>query len=1161
MKILFSFLILVNLSYTMDGLAQQIQKEIKFKHIKANSQLSNLNIYVIFQDSKGFLWVGTNDGLNRFDGYDIKIYRNIENDSLSLLKNEIQSIFEDSRGTLWVSTLNSGLHYYNRAADAFYRISEFSQQHCQVLRIIEDYNHNLWIGGIFNSQAFVAMLDHQTGAWKKFLLFPALEGIISMLQYSENEFWFGSRLDGLFKWNSKTNVLKQYKHDPSNPNSLPGNYIHDIAKDPFGNLWIGVRDSGVEGGLCKLNVGTTIFKTFKSQLNSTQTTIPSNSITDLCADGNYLWIATENGGLSKMDMRTEALTNYLYNRADPHSIINNSIWSLHKDRQGRLWIGSYAKGLCVFDPLEDKIGVPDLSLENELVNAIFKDSKGRMWIGTEAGLVLQDKSGTHYFNNDPKNINSLGSNAVLCLYEDYKHSIWIGLWNGGTNRFVESSKSFVRYEPDRKRKGSITNPHVFSITASSKTGELLLSTFGGLNILKDEKAGIFENMFKYPHEGDQTHITLFEDSKHNLWVGAYSGLSLYSLENKSTKRIHIRKDTTKVSDHVNCIFEDHNGILWIGSDGGFHQMVAPTKFITYTTQDGLPVNVVHGILEDSKGNLWLGTTNGLAVFNPVTKVFKNYDESDGLLSNNFLRKAFYKADNGQLFVGGKGINTFFPDSINTNPNKPSVYITDLKIFNHTITPTSKDGILKDAITVTKEINLNHTHTSFSLYYVGINFTASYTNQYAYKLEGFDKDWINVGTQRFATFTNLDPGTYTFKVKASNNDGLWNEEGASLIIHVLPPWWETWWFRSLSILLLTSVIIFIFFLRTKNIRRINYTLEETVNRKTKELQETNQALIKSEGEIKVKNKILTTQSEEMAAQNEELIQSQEEIATQRDLVSQQNKTLVEQSEEMAAQNEELIQSQEEILAQRDLVSQQNENLEVEVVKRTQELVEYNQQLEQFAFISAHNLRAPVARILGLGQILDLAKDNHEEKDIIYPKLIHTAIELDGVVKDLNTILELKKNNDTFILDVELPTVIAMILLNLEKEIALTQTTITTDFTQINSLHTVKPYIDSILYNLISNAIKYRHPDRPPVIHIKTERFENEVCLSVSDNGLGIDLSLFREKIFTLYKRFHLHVEGKGMGLYLVKTQMIALGGRIEIESEVDKGTTFRAYFKN
>jgi ligand-binding sensor domain-containing protein len=564
---LLAIFIFAGLSFNIDGLAQQIQKRLNFKHIKANSQLSELTITAIFQDSKGFLWIGTHDGLNRFDGYDVKIYRNIENDSTSLLENEILSIFEDSRGTLWVSTLNSGFHYYNRAAESFNRILEFShQENCQIWRIIEDSNNNVWICGSLNSHAFVATLDPQTGKWKKSVLFSAKEGIYSMLQYSENEFWLGSRLDGLFKWNRKTNDLEQYLHDPNNSNSLPGNFINELAKDSFGNLWVGTRDSG----LCKFNIKEKTFKNFKTQPIGTITTIPSNTIMDLTIDGHYLWIATENGGLSKIDTRNDVLTNYLHKKNDANSIINNSIWALHKDRQGRLWVGSYAAGLCVYDPLEDKISVSDLPLENELVNAIVKDSKGRMWVGTEDGLVLQDKAGIHHFRFDPDNNTGISSNAITCIYEDSKHRIWIGYFAGGVNRFEEKSQTFIQYLHNPKRKGSLSNADVFAITESSKTGELLLSTLGGLNILKDEKAGIFENNFQYSRSTDQYHNTLFEDSKQNIWVGAYGGLSQYSLENNIVKRINISNDIAKVSDHVNCIFEDHNGILWIGSNGGLH---------------------------------------------------------------------------------------------------------------------------------------------------------------------------------------------------------------------------------------------------------------------------------------------------------------------------------------------------------------------------------------------------------------------------------------------------------------------------------------------------------------------------------------------------------------------------------------------------------------
>jgi signal transduction histidine kinase len=646
-----------------------------------------------------------------------------------------------------------------------------------------------------------------------------------------------------------------------------------------------------------------------------------------------------------------------------------------------------------------------------------------------------------------------------------------------------------------------------------------------LYILKDEQKGIFENPFYYPHEGDQFHFTLLEDKSHNLWVGARSGLSIYSLETKQIQRVNIWDDTTRTSEQINCIFEDHNGTLWIGSSGGLHQMVNPTKFISYTVSDGLPVNFVQGILEDAKGNLWLGTSKGLSVFDPTTKKFKTFDESDGLLSNELRRKAFWKSETGQMFVGGKGVNTFFPDSIASNSNKPAVYITDLKIFNQSIRPNAADGILKNDIAETKEIYLDPDHSFFTVNYVGLNFTSSYKNQYAYKLEGFDENWINVGTQRFATFTNLDPATYVFRVKASNNDGLWNEEGASLIIHVLPPWWKTWWARLLFFLSFIGMASLIFFIRTKRILKANRELEDAVNQKTTELQKINLALRKSEEQIIEKNKKLTAQSEELAAQNEELLQSQEEVS-----------------------------------AQRDLVEKQNETLEMEVAKRTNELVDYNQQLEQFAFIAAHNLRAPVARILGLGQLLEMVENTPEKKAEIYPKLVHTAQELDGVVRDLNTILDLKKNSDSQLTSVDLATEVLKITGTLEREIANTHAVITSDFVQVENIHTVKPYLESILYNLISNAIKYRDPDRKPIIHIKTEKLEHEICLTVSDNGLGINMAAFRDKLFTLYSRFHTHMEGKGLGLYLVKTQITALGGRIEIESEVNKGSTFKVYFR-
>jgi ligand-binding sensor domain-containing protein/signal transduction histidine kinase len=998
-------------------------------------------------------------------------------------------------------------------------VGEFSLPGCQVMRIIEDDQHNLWIGGVLDAHAFVAVLDHTEDKWTTYPLYPSTDAIYTMLQASDDEFWLGTRLNGLFKWNRRTSDLENFLHDPGQANSLPGNYIEDILKGPGESIWIATRS-----GLCNYDNRTSQFRNFVFRPDGKGP--PSNSIMDICTDGAYLWIATENGGLSRMDTGNETFSNFQFDKNDPKSLINNSIWSLHRDHQGRIWIGSYAKGLCVLDFNEEKFSVVDVPAESSLVNAVLKDSRGRFWIGTEEGLIRYDKNGVHHYRHDARKKTTLSSNAINCLFEDSKHRIWTGHWNGGICRFNEQEETFTRYLPDPARAGAITNANVFGIAESSLTGELLVASFGGLQVLKDPERGIFQVVGDYPREGDQLLLTVYEDSAKKLWVGAYSGLGLVDMSTNSIKRFNLSGDTAQANDRVNCILEDRHKRLWVGSFGGLHQMVDKDSFTTYTTDDGLPVNLVQGILEDTKGNLWLGTSHGLTSFDPLTKVFKTYDESDGLLSSEFRRQAFFDSGDGRLYAGGNGLNVFYPDSIQSNPYPPPVFITDLKILNQSVRPREPNGVLTDAILETREITLDYKHTFITLHYVGLNYTASHKNQYAYKLEGFDNDWNYVGNQRFATFTNLNPGTYTFRVKASNNDGLWNEDGASLIIHVLPPWWGTVWFRTLMIGLIAGLATTLYYYRVNGIRRQNIRLEELVRARTQELLE--------------KNDVLAVREKEIKTQNERLIQSQEETSTQRDQLAAQNKLLEEASKTIERKNLEIL--------------RHNETLERTVVKRTKDLLDHNHQLEQFAFISAHNLRSPVARILGLGEILGLASSD-QEKEMILEKLVHTTRELDNVVRDLNKILDIRHNHTSVITEIELTQEMALVRTTLQREIDYTGAQIIEDFSRVATVHSVKPYVDSILMNLVSNAIKYRNPERTPLITVSAEPCGEFVRITVSDNGLGIDLPKYEDKLFKLYGRFHSHVEGKGIGLYLVKTQVAALGGSIEAIANADCGMTF------
>jgi ligand-binding sensor domain-containing protein/signal transduction histidine kinase len=1109
----FYWLLLLSISLSESLLAQTALEKTKFIRIQANNELSHSGVTCILQDSYGFLWIGTRDGLNRYDGYEFTIYRHDPQDSTSLLKNIILHLYEDNQKVLWVSTANGGLHAYDRQYDKFTRIAPYAYN-CEISQIIEDDEHRLWIAGIKAKQAFCAQLDQATGKWREHIVFPSGQTIKFLSPASPEEFWIGVNHTGFFKWNWRNLSLTAYQADKTLPESIVSNKFQKGIKDDKGNLWLATAE-----GLSKFEVTTGYFTNYVvSEKDSPALASLINNVLVVCQDGPYIWIGTENGGLRRLDTRTQRFTNYLPDKSDPTSLIDYSIWALHKDSQNRIWIGTYSKGLCVIDKLQEKFFELDIPLRNDVVNALWQDASQRFWVGTEGGIAMKKDNDVHYFQHVPGQKGSLSSNPVLSIFEDSRHQMWFGTWAGGLNRYEERTNRFVHYLPDPDNSRGLSNPNIFSIHSSRQTGQLLVGTYNGLHVLTNEKTGAFEKYMDPVFQHNNYISRLYEDSGNNLWIGTIEELAVYDRKGEKIRPFAKSGEPGSVSGFINCITEDQKGRLWVGSTTGLYLLINRRLVVRYTTQDGLPSEVVNSILEDAKGNLWLSTNHGICRFDPEHKTFKNYDTSDGLLSNEFKPNACFKNASGQFFFGGKGVNVFYPDSIKSNPYVPAVYLTDLKLFNQSAKVGAADAVLPEHISQVREISLEPKYTFFSIHYVALNFTSSAKNQYAYRLEGFNQDWIYVGSQRSATFTNLDVGTYTFRVKASNNDGLWNEQGVALIIHVLPPWWKTWWFMSAASLCIIAAGIGTYRFRIRNIKQLNKKLEKLVIDRTKELQ--------------IANKDLLIREEEITSQNEKLSQQNEELNTAWKIIENQNK---------------------EILVH-------NQNLDQEVKERTKELVEYNRQLEQFAFIAAHNLRAPVARILGLGQILKLPQNTPDEEKMMVSKLILTTEALDQVVRDISTILEVRKNHSLTITQINLTEELRALCQVLNTEIMATQAKIVADFSRIEHLQSVKPYVVSILLNLLTNAIKYRHPARKPYIRISSDLLDGYVCLMVKDNGLGIDLEHCHKQLFTLYKRFHPHIEGKGMGLYLVKTQVSALNGKIEVESTVDSGTTFRIYLK-
>lgn len=760
--------------------AQHIQQV--FSKISVADGLSSATVTSIIKDDQGYLWVGTKDGLNKYDGYDFKIYRNDPIDHNSLIRNWILAVFQDSKGGIWVTTFGGGVHYYNRQKDKFIRVSGIDNP--VITDIIEDRQGRLWFAG----NALICF-DLVNSRWHTYshqlpdIYYTTISGIA---QENENEFWV-SMNDSFYLWNLKTKSYKKFVHEPGNINSLGSPRINTILKDDNGNLWIATRGAGLD----RYHIESGKFTHYPSVKDESDGPLV-NTIRTLCSDGNLLWLGTENGGLSKFDTRTNKFAHYYFDKNNPRGLSDNSIWSLYKDNEGRLWIGTFSFGLCVIDPYQNKFSAIKLPFENAVVNAVLKDQKKRLWIGTEGGIVRMQGDNTRQYLNEPTD-RSKGGIPVLSIFEDSSGRIWIGTWNGGVFQYNETLDKFISIAKEGDGKYDLSNFNNYSIIESSFNKEILIASYDGLNILPVNFGEL--GVIKLKDTIRDYIRVLFEDSKGNIWVGSHTGIRLYNSAKKSLIPVFSNNSdrSGQLRVAVACIFEDSKGKLWVGTDSGLFGIESFSVTNHYTMADGFANHDVRGIQQDKKGNLWLSTNTGITMFNPDTQRLKNYDATDGIFSNGFKVNSQFRDSEGNIYFGGSdGIILIEPDKLVDNPYPPTVVLKDLKIFNKSIKIDAQDSILKSHISETKEITVGHDASMITVDFVALNFSASDKDQYAYQLKGFDHIWNCVGKTRSATYTNLSPGSYIFSVKASNNDGIWSNATDALTIHVLPPWWRTNW---------------------------------------------------------------------------------------------------------------------------------------------------------------------------------------------------------------------------------------------------------------------------------------------------------------------------------------------------------------------------------
>lgn len=1032
----------------MHSAFSETPEQITFSYISINEGLSQSTVFSIDQDKRGNMWFATYDGVNKYDGYAFTVYQHNEDDPNSIANDISRIVKTDSQGRVWIGT-RDGLSRYDEEKDIFQNFFyEKNGKHLQVNGIEEispeqllistpeglimfDIKESKFIDDSFSTAMHktIASTLYRQGdqiyigtstdglytysitqkTFEKVIPILGTKQIQAILQQSPTRIWVATEGAGLFLINPKTKEIKNYLHSPSNPKSISSNYIRSLAMDSQNRLWIGTFND--------LNIyheGTDSFASYSSN-------------------------PVENGSLSQRSVR-----------------------SIFMDSQGGMWLGTYFGGLNYYHPIRNRFknirNIPyKNSLSDNVVSCIVEDKDKNLWIGTnDGGLNLYNpitQRFTSYTLQEDESARGIGSNNIKAVYVDEKKSlVYIGTHAGGLSILHRNSGQVENFN---QRNSQLVNENVYAILPDGE-GNLWLGTLSALVRFNPEQRS-FTTIEK---EKDGTPVvskqitTLFRDSHKRLWIGGEEGLSVFKQEGLDIQKASILPVSNVTKLFTNCIYEASNGIIWVGTREGFYCFNEKDKQIKrYNTTNGLPNNVVYGILEDSFGRLWLSTNRGISCFNPETEKFRNFTESDGLQSNQFNTASYCRTSVGQMYFGGiNGITTFRPELLLDNPYTPPVVITKLQLFNKVVRPDDETGILTKNISETKSITLKSWQTAFSIEFVVSNYISGQHNTFAYKLEGYDKEWYYLTDSRTVSYSNLPQGTYQFLVKAANSDGKWNPIPTALEIIVLPIWYKTWWALLIFFATFAGFITFVF--RFFWMRKSMEAQLEIERRDKEHQEEINQTKMRF------------------------FINISHELRTPLTLILTPLQEIINKISDRWTRNQlEYI--------------QRNANRLLHLVNQ---LMDYRR-----AELGVFELKAKK------GNAHQLIQDNF----LFYDKLArHKKI--------------------TYTLHSELE----------DKEVLFDAN-----------------YLELIVNNLLSNAFKYTESGQSITVTLKEEN--GWLLLQVSDTGIGIPINK-QGKIFERFYQIESEHVGSGIGLSLVQRLIELHHGRIELDSEENKGSTFSVY---
>ncbi len=1092
---------------------------MKLYNISSDEGLPSDIINFVYQDSEGFLWMASTEGLIRWDGYNYRSYRHSESNTYSISNNIVYHIYEDAKNRLWITTIN-GLNLYDREMDRFEKVKiHDTLEAIPVNDILEDAEGSLWLGTSYGLCRYKH--DDRTYDW---WLYNADDPnslshdvIFGLAIDSEENIWIGTFAGGVNKFSPSKNTFTRFFHRSGDATTICSNKIRSIMVDHKDQVWIGSYDKGVS---LLGNEGNLIHHYAIASTNKADKDM--NLVIAIYEDKNKnIWVASEKEQLNYLDKKDNKLKPFEQPVYKKNKVGGRSISSFYEDTFGNFWFSSSEYGLYYSNSNKNSFlhystenAVSEV-LNNNTITCFYESKGGTIWIGTDGGGITSFDKERRRFKNY-SSADGLPTGVIVDIKEDRRGNLWLASANRGIVKFNPANQEFTHYENNPSDPTSLIYNNVKSLLVEDSI--IWIGTFGeGLSAfdLREKKFIHHQNndIFPFDMSAPAWINHLFRDSKNRIWISTYDGVYVYDREVLKHYN-HSEKEESISGNSVHMVTEDQQARIWVVSESGGLDRYDEDRgaFVRYNENPDLPLSF-KGVVSDDQDKLWLSSNEGLVVFDPESHYVHTYDVSEGIQGNSFFAKSALKSRDGWLFFGGfNGFNMFHPDSIRPLTLPSAFYFTDLYIYNTLQNPGDENSVLAKPLQFTDTLVLSYHQAYFSIGFSGINLYSPLQTEYAYKLENFGNEWLSLKGERKVNFYNLEPGDYVFRIRYKAAEGEWITVPQSLNIIVLPPWWQTMWFKILVVSICVGLVLLFFYLKLAAVKRQKDVLSAEVKKRTKELREANMFLLE--------------RNEEIFTQNEKLETSNQEIRRQAT----------------------------KILDQQQLIVAQNRELE----KTVDELRASNLTKDHFVSILAHDLKNPISAITGITEFL---KDNFSRMD---KKDVYEY--MDGIHKSSGAVYDLLLNLLTWSMaqsgkiDFN-PSVFNMGDLINKNLYLLEQQSANKNIKLINRLEeeyfVAADYnmVDTVIRNILSNSIKFTEYNGEIVI--TANMYEDIVEIVVEDNGKGMSANQL-ETLFEVDKdrigKGTAGETGTGLGLVICKDFIQRNAGDINIESTLGEGTT-------